>query len=936
MAEGGFEYFADKENQFDSYPSDVSDGVFDIEQDIEISGISYGKIQLGYSTHEIDNIFIEIRQWTITIALIMVILVAVFSYFLGNYLTMQINKINAAAEIISKKGPGFQIAVEGNDEIATMSKAFNNMSLSLKDSYEQLEQGLAIQNDLLISASENESKIQAILESSLDALIIIDQNGIIEEFNPQAEEIFGWRRDDVFGKPVAGFIVPEEQRKAHTRGMDHYNKTGEGPIIGKRLELNALHRDGHEFPVELTISNIKIDQKELFAAFIRDISDRKATETELRLSARAFDSIEAMFITDSQGRIIRTNKAFTRITGYTQSEATGQNPRDFLKSGLHKKPFYDAMWQQIRLNGHWRGEIYNRRKNGEVFPENLSISAVYDENGKRSHFIAHFTDITDQKQNEEKLLKARNQADQANEAKSRFLATMSHEIRTPLGAVLGILDMLKQTELSQEQSNLVKTGEHSGKQLLEIINTILDFSRMKAGKLKITSHPLRLHELFNTTKEMLVTQAENKGLDLKLSLVPEIPEYARGDATRIRQILINLINNAIKFTDQGSITVNTSFQQVDQDKFILTTEVIDTGIGISDEFQKVLFEEFTMSDESHARKQEGSGLGLAISNQLAKLMNGALRFKANDDKGSTFEFDVELEFETEANVIAYEHQFKPKTVVTNRNINVLVAEDNPANRMIFGNYLDSAGIKNVFAKNGIEALEAFKKDTFDIVLMDISMPLMDGITATHEIRKLDKKDIPTPIIALTAHTMEEEIKRYMAEGMNDHLAKPCNKESMLSCIQKWTTSEDSAVLDIQAPMEAEQPPEEDQIVQDNNEAEIVDNKVIQQLIRDTSEEIVPELLEFYIEESKKLVSNIKEAQANNDAEALEFHSHTLGSSSGAHAAMQLHLLARKIEHLCRDGNPDKGFELIDELVQLADESFTALADVAKNMASNSS
>ena len=297
LAEGGLEYFADKENQFDTTLSEVSDGVLDIEKDIEVSGISYGKIQMGYSTHAIDNIFIEIRQWTITIALIMVILVAVFSYFLGNYLTMQINKINAAAEIISKKGPGFQIAVEGNDEIATMSKAFNNMSLSLKDSYEQLEQGLAIQNDLLISASENESKIQAILESSLDALIIIDQNGIIEEFNPQAEEIFGWRRNEVFGKPMTGFIVPEEQRKAHTRGMDHYNKTGEGPIIGKRLELNALHRNGHEFPVELTISNIKIDQKELFAAFIRDISDRKATETELRLSARAFDSIEAMFIT---------------------------------------------------------------------------------------------------------------------------------------------------------------------------------------------------------------------------------------------------------------------------------------------------------------------------------------------------------------------------------------------------------------------------------------------------------------------------------------------------------------------------------------------------------------------------------------------------------------------------------------------------------------
>jgi PAS domain S-box-containing protein len=928
LAEAGSEIMLQEVRDTDSNLHDVDDGIFDLSFDIIESDIKYAEIKMGISTLQIESTFDDIQNWSITIAIIEVFLVGIFSYILGSYLTSNLKRLEQASQIISTKGPGHQMTVKGSDEIAKLVMSFNDMSKNLRESYDQLEYSLQLQNELLLDSTTSRAKIEAILEASLDALIIINQNGLIEEFNSRAEEIFGWSKSEVINKPLAAFIIPQHLREAHTKGMEHYLLTGEGPVLGQRLELTALHQQGYEFPIEITISNIKIDNQEFFASFIRNITERKKTETELRLSSKAFETVEGIFIADQSGQILRVNKSFTRVTGYSEAEILGKNPRDFLKSGVHDTAFYDDMWKQIRLNGKWSGEIYNKRKNGEIFPEYLSIAAVYDEHGKRSHFVAHFVDITEQKNNETKLKKARQEAEKANEAKSRFLATMSHEIRTPLGAVLGILDMLKQTELSQKQSNLVKTGEQSGKQLLDIINTILDFSRMKAGKLEIEKKPLRLHELFIGVKEILETHAINKGLDLRLTIHPDVPQYALGDATRIRQILINLINNAIKFTEHGHVEISAQYQKINEDDFVLTTKVSDTGIGISEEFQKKLFDEFTMHDESHARKQEGSGLGLAICHQLVQLMDGHICAKNNDNQGSVFEFEIRLKHATEEQIIIYEHQYKPKTIITNTDIKVLVAEDNPANRMIFANYLSSANIEHKFVNNGIEAIEIFQKEDFDIILMDISMPLMDGIEATHQIRRLEQKTTsPVPIIALTAHTMDEEIKHYLAEGMNGHLAKPCNKESMLSCIQKWTGN----TLETNNTELEKQPPEGNPANVESQQPELIDQAVIDQLIHDTSEEIVPELLQFYIAESEKLLEKILLARDDNDANSLEFNCHTLGSSSGAHAAMPLHYLARKIEHYCRDGSPDQAFALIDELESLAKQSFKALDELAKNM-----
>ncbi|NNJ91123.1 MAG: PAS domain S-box protein, partial [Gammaproteobacteria bacterium] len=929
LSEAGPDEFLKTPRNVDYQLAGVNDGVFDVSTEIIESGIAYGEITMGMSIDNIQRVLSETKNWSISIAGLEVILVALFSFLLGTYLTAQLSRLKSGTQLISSKGPGHQIEVNGSDEIAELTKSFNDMSFKLKNSYENLENSLVVQNQLLKESTENEAKTNAMLSASLDGLITIDTNGLVLDYNSTAEIIFGWTREDIINKTLADFIIPEHLREAHQQGMKHYIDTGVGAVFGKRLELPALHKSGNELLIEIAISPIEIETGSIFIAFIRDISERNRIETELRLSAKAFETIEPIFITDDQVNCIRTNRAFEKVTGYKEAEVIGKNPRDFLKSGLHDKAFYDEMWQQIRSNGEWKGEILNIRKNGEVYPEYLSISSVYDTDGNRTHYVAHFTDISEQKKTEENLKNARQEAEMANEAKSRFLATMSHEIRTPLGAVLGILDMLKITGLNQNQSNLVKTGEQSGKQLLEIINTILDFSRMKAGKMKLEPHPLRLHEIFSNTKEMLNTHAENKGLQLKLNIDPDVPKFALGDATRIRQILINLINNAVKFTDKGQVDVKCFYEPIDDKSFRLITQVIDTGIGISQDFQKILFDEFTMSDQSHSRKQEGSGLGLTISKQLSELMKGSIRFSSNKDHGgSIFEFNIKLEFESEENVISYEHQFKPKTIIHNEHIKVLIAEDNEANRMVFGSYLSSAGIQHEFAKNGIEAIEVFKKADFDIVLMDISMPLMDGISATHELRKLEKQDSPTPIIALTAHTMEEEIDRYLTEGMNDHLSKPCNKEDMLRCIVKWTTLETSIAATSPEPIL------ENTSSSTHNGTELVDDKVITQLIHDTSEEIVPELLEFYIIEANKLISNILEAKSNHDAQALEFHSHTLGSSSGAHAAMQLHELARKIEHYCRDGYADKAFELIDELQVLAEQSFKALAEIAQGLAAS--
>lgn len=932
LSEGGAEQPLQQIRRIDSSLEDVDDGIFDVVAHISESDIQFGEIHMGLSISDFEQVYANARRWTIGIAGLEVLLVAFFSFVLGTYLTRQLQRLKVGTEVIERSGPGHQIPVSGNDDLAEVARAFNTMSLSLRNSYAELQTSLEMQNKLLLNANHNEAKTQAILSSSLDALITIDLDGQVLDFNKAAEATFGWQRDEIVGSLMAEFIIPPALRERHRKGMQHYRDSGEGPTLNRRLELPALHKDGHEFPIEISISPVETDEGTLFTAFVRDISARQAAQTELRLAAKAFETSEAMFIVNANIEIIRTNAAFTRITGYIEEEVLGLNPKQVLKSGLHDKMFYRDMWSHIVNDGEWAGEIYNKRKNGEVFPEYLSISAVSDEDGEVTHYIAHVVDISEQKANEKRLRRAHAQAEAANVAKGRFLAIMSHEIRTPLNAILGVFDLLKETRLNDGQQDLVDTGHSSGSQLLSIINDILDFSKMEAGKLELKRAAFDLHSLLNTAVEMLQTQAMMKGLALSLFMDHDFPRYAESDPGRLRQILINLVNNAIKFTPSGHIIVRASASRDVGDDFTLHCEVEDSGIGISPEFRDLLFDEFTMADGTHARTQQGSGLGLAICKQLVKLMGGDIGVRSDPGQGSVFTFDIPMRSADHAeNELDPGHA--PVRDLPIQPVRILLAEDNAANQMIIRSILAHSGITLAAVSNGREAVAAVQESDFDLVLMDISMPVMDGIAATQAIRQLPPPVGRIPVVALTAHAMDSDKERFLQAGMDAHLSKPINRHAVFGCIRQYVSKSLGAPPQMQRDATlSPASPQDAPVADDQNPTPLVDDAVLEQLTKDTSPAIVPDLLLHYVDDARRLLDNICQATACSDMEQLQFHSHTLGSSSAAHGNARLYEVARAVEGHCRAGDPAQAFNMTSTLVSTGEASFVALIATAKRLA----
>jgi len=917
LAEGGPSEFLKSKRSINRNLTSVKDDVYDVVAHIGNAGTVYGIIELGISTKSIQKVFTEARQWAISIALLGILLVAIFSWILGTYLTHYLRKLQAASKAIEESGPGHQLKVIGQDEFAEVVKAFNTMSSSLQRTSEKLKDSIASREQIMATLERNTLKSQAILSASLDAVITFDENGMVIDYNEASERIFGWQPDEIIGKDMAKYIIPSKMRKAHNKTIQHYLATGEGPILGSRIQLSVLHKDGRQFPIEIAICPIDVPSGKLFTAFIRDISKELANETEMRLIGRAFENSQAMYIIDKHSSVIRVNEAFTRISGYSENDVLGRKP-SLWASGQYDKGFYQEMWATLFEKGEWKGEVLNRRKNDDVYPGYLNISAVTNKQGLATHYVGQLVDISEQKANEAQLLDAIQQARQGDEAKSRFLTVMSHEIRTPLNAVLGILGLLRDTPLDNNQKDLTKTGRESGEMLLSIINDILDFSKMEANKLELESSNFDLHRLLNQSMELLTIRAKQNNLKMNVILADDLPRFTRGDSSRLQQVVVNLINNACKFTPSGSVTLHASANLLSDNRFKLYCEVEDTGIGIPANRQDELFEEFSMVDQSHSRAYEGTGLGLAICKRLVSLMGGQIYVHSQPGSGSRFCFHVIMDT-AEADDIETPQELKPFELPS-FDTRILLVEDNPANQRVIRAILRKVGLQVDLASNGQEAVEAVNTLPYDIVLMDISMPLMDGMEATRTIRKMGGINSQIPIVALTAHALKGDRERFIAIGMNDYLTKPLDKNAALSCIHRWTShkSHQEARIDSRKTDVTSLQSGYDPVI-------YVNEIVLQQLVRDTSADIVPKLLLGYIEDTQKRLQQIKGAVSHSDSGKLELEVHTLSSSAGAYGNTALLELALHIECLCRRGESENAMKQVPQLIALAEESLRQLA-----------
>lgn len=527
------------------------------------------------------------------------------------------------------------------------------------------------------------------------------------------------------------------------------------------------------------------------------------------------------------------------------------------------------------------------------------------------------------------LTQARQGAEQANDSKSRFLASMSHEIRTPMNGVLGILNILEETNLTAEQRKMVSTATESGHFLLSVINDILDFTRMESNTLILEDKPFDLRHCVESVVDSFSPTAASQDLVFHCYFQGDIPTKVRGDHNRIKQILLNLLGNAFKFTQQGSVTVKIASEALSGEKVKLQFDIQDTGIGIEKNALDYLFDEFTMVDQTYSRSKEGSGLGLAICRRLCHLMDGEVSVVSVPEVGSTFTFTIQLKVCDDQHDTIIESDANHELLCPNARI--LVAEDNRANQLVIQEMFKRVGLQIDMAQNGLEAVEMIQNYQYDLVFMDISMPKMDGMKATEMIRALnDPSSANLPIIALTAHSLAGDKEKFIASGMNDYLSKPLRLSQLIEKINLFlnetsnTTFEPSSPNNRQAIAYRLSVDKQDVANEKGINVDLVDETILQQMIEDTSADIMPMLIEHYLEESQQRLAKIAVAMTNEDKNVLEFEAHTLGSSSLALGNRALSILSRKIEHLCLEGREKEAYQLKTELELTAMRSLQAL------------
>jgi len=902
--------------------------VYEMRQQIVSDNLILGEIWLGFSMENVQQRLQTAAITTLVVSIFVSLLLAALTIPLFNSIIGKpLQEVSDLAKAIASGDLEQRAIIKRNNEVSQLKVAFNSMSSQLQKMVTEIKASQEIAEEANKAAMQNEARTRLVVDTALDAVIEMDGDGFIMTWNKQAESIFGWSKDEVIGQRLSRMIIPHHLREAHEKGLTRYMRTGEKKVLGTRVEITALHRDGHQFPIELAISPLYFQGQVTFSAFVHDITERKQTEETLRT--------------------------------------------------------------------------------------------------------------------------AKEVAEAAAQAKSDFLANTSHEIRTPLNAIIGLTGLLLDDSLNTEQRDFIETIRNSGDALLTIINDILDFSKIDAGKLELEAQSFHLRQCVEDALDVLVPKAASKGLEIAYLIDQQVPSVVIGDITRLRQILVNLLSNGVKFTDEGEVVVSVRSKLLDGGHHQLHFAIRDTGIGIPPDRMDRLFASFSQVDTSTTRKYGGTGLGLAISKRLAEIMGGTMWVESEVGKGSTFHFTIEVDVSTIQPELPYnknQQQLKNKRVLivddneTNRLIltrqvsswgmtpyavasapdaleiiaqkkrvdiaildmqmpsmdglslaeeirryahqqtnhfsetlplvmltslwgraadsrdilfaaqltkplkpsqlydvlmsifsqhstayvtakqiisehkidpemaekyplHILLAEDNVINQKVALRMLSRMGYRADVAANGLEVLDTLHRQSYDVVLMDIQMPEMDGLSATKQIRKRWAGAKQPHIVAMTANAMKGDRERYLAQGMDDYVSKPIRIEELIRALQETPRLRTKANSGFRAtsPIQAKE--------------SAIDLEVFKEMVGEDALDMLPDLMEIFFEEFPENLATLQQAATDGDLATLDKVAHTLKGQSASIGTMVLCKHSAELMALARQGHINKASRQVATIEQ---------------------